>query len=127
VSLSSLSDLNDESDIWDTWVSVTKLNKIATLFDASYLQPAASLDLSGSCFGHFEANSAPILRGEWDTTALMDPHAFNTGVSASDTFEFIWDTGASISVTPDIDDFVEPVRQSTMPVVLKGLAKGLQV
>jgi Reverse transcriptase (RNA-dependent DNA polymerase) len=48
-------------------------------------------------------------------------------MSESDLFTIIWDSGASTSVSPDLQDFAEGLVESPQPTVLQGLASGLQV
>ncbi|EEC45027.1 predicted protein [Phaeodactylum tricornutum CCAP 1055/1] len=51
-----------------------------------------------------------------------------TSVDAKpDSFPVIWDTGASLSISHEAGDFVSEVRPPPTPLVLKGLAKGLNI
>jgi hypothetical protein len=43
------------------------------------------------------------------------------------SFPVIWDTGASLSVSHEAADFVSEVKPPPAPLVLKGLAKGLNI
>ncbi|KAI2510654.1 hypothetical protein MHU86_3765 [Fragilaria crotonensis] len=45
----------------------------------------------------------------------------------ANTSPIIWDSGASISITPDISDFEGPVTSPGTITQLKGIAKGLQI
>ena len=42
-------------------------------------------------------------------------------------FKVIWDSGASLSITPDSRDFVGPITQPQMSSVLSGIVKGTQI
>jgi hypothetical protein len=56
--------------------------------------------------------------------------AVYAGISADakpDCFPVIWDTGASLSISHEAGDFVSEVRPPPTPLVLKGLAKGLNI
>jgi Reverse transcriptase (RNA-dependent DNA polymerase)/GAG-pre-integrase domain len=59
--------------------------------------------------------------------ALHNQHAFHSGIEESHKFPLVWDSGASISVTHDPDDFPEGVAMADTPATLQGLAAGLQV
>ena len=45
----------------------------------------------------------------------------------ANTSPIIWDSGASISITPDLSDFDGPVTPPGKITQLKGIAKGLQI
>ncbi|KAI2513070.1 hypothetical protein MHU86_1362 [Fragilaria crotonensis] len=45
----------------------------------------------------------------------------------ANTSPIIWDSGASISITPDLSDFEGPVTSPGTITQLKGIAKGLQI
>ena len=45
----------------------------------------------------------------------------------ANTSPIIWDSGASISITPDLSDFEGPVSSPGTITQLKGIAKGLQI
>ena len=49
------------------------------------------------------------------------------GLSSAAQFSFIWDTGASSTVSHNIQDFVDGITPLTTPVTLKGLAAGLSI
>jgi hypothetical protein len=39
----------------------------------------------------------------------------------------LWDTGATLSVTPYMEDFISPLITTDQPKIMKGIAKGLQI
>ena len=43
------------------------------------------------------------------------------------TFSIIWDSGASISISPNKDDFVGPMSSPGIGTRLKGIVKGLSI
>ena len=59
--------------------------------------------------------------------ALLDPVAFHTGFNSPDVFSFIWDTGASSTVSPDVADFIGGITPLDTPISLDGLATGLTI
>jgi hypothetical protein len=48
-------------------------------------------------------------------------------VLGHEDFELLWDTGATLTVTPFETDFITPVKSTDKPLVMQGLAKGLAV
>jgi hypothetical protein len=58
---------------------------------------------------------------------LISPSAFNAGLKHLERFSFIWDTGASFTVSPDLADFVDGVTPLNTPILLDGLATGLKI
>jgi hypothetical protein len=59
--------------------------------------------------------------------ALKDPLSFQASVRTTGETRVIWDSGASISVTPSMDDFLGPFSTTTTHDELQGLAKGLKI
>lgn len=53
--------------------------------------------------------------------------AFNAGLHLGEMFSFIWDTGASYTVTPHLEDFIDGVTALDTPIALDGLATGLTI
>jgi hypothetical protein len=41
--------------------------------------------------------------------------------------ELLWDTGATLTVTPHLNDFVSPLNTTSQPKIMKGIAKGLSI
>ena len=75
------------------------------------------------CFDGQTPTNPAILR-----MALQAPApSFRKEVSKESTFKVIWDSGASLSVTPHRSDFVGPITSPPIGVKLKGLAKGLNI
>jgi hypothetical protein len=56
---------------------------------------------------------------------LFPPVANSTG--GSSTKPVILDTGASMAISPDAEDFVEPPRPLLVPIALGGMARGMMV
>jgi hypothetical protein len=59
--------------------------------------------------------------------ALNSPQVLNMTVKKEDTFDVIWDSGASMCVTPDRNDFVGPLTNAPIGLKLQGLAKGIRI
>jgi len=72
--------------------------------------------------GAFAADNAAVLRA-----ALQSPHRFRDATVKSSTYQVIWDSGASISISPDRQDFVGPLVKPSVRQRLQGIAKGLNV
>ena len=53
------------------------------------------------------ANVAAAITHEMDRLSLISPSVFRSQVQTSDAFHIIWDTGASVCVTPHRSDFVQ--------------------
>jgi hypothetical protein len=56
---------------------------------------------------------------------LFCVHVLHT--STADSFDVVWDTGASLSISPYLSDFTATPKPSTTRTVLKGIAKGLRI
>jgi hypothetical protein len=54
--------------------------------------------------------------------ALQSLDCFRKSLPKTATFPVIWDSGASISITPDCKDFVEPIKTSGFITQLQGIA-----
>ena len=48
-------------------------------------------------------------------------------MATSSSFSVIWDSGASITITPNKDDFIGPIVKPSTITQLKGIAKGLRI
>jgi GAG-pre-integrase domain len=59
--------------------------------------------------------------------ALHSPAAFHAGLSTTDSFPIVWDTGASYSLSPHESNFGEMLQSLDAPLQLNGLASGLAV
>ena len=59
--------------------------------------------------------------------ALQAPTCYRSNMPKESSFPIIWDSGASISVTPHRSDFVGPYSKPPISLKLKGLAKGLNI
>jgi GAG-pre-integrase domain len=59
--------------------------------------------------------------------ALHSPAAFHAGLSTTDSFPIVWDTGASYSLSPHESDFGETLQSLDTPLQLNGLASSLAV
>jgi hypothetical protein len=72
---------------------------------------------------HLACHSTPLrmaLQAPARMRDSLDPKAKNTS-------PIIWDSGASISITPDLSNFHGPVTPPGKITQLKGIAKGLQI
>jgi hypothetical protein len=58
---------------------------------------------------------------------LQAPARFCNALKKESTFSVIWDSGASISISPDRDDFVGPMSSACIGTRLKGIVKGLSI
>jgi hypothetical protein len=56
--------------------------------------------------------------------ALQAPAKFRNAMKKESTFSIIWDSGASISISPNKGDFVGPVTTAGIGTRLKGIVKG---
>ncbi|KAI2500410.1 hypothetical protein MHU86_14081 [Fragilaria crotonensis] len=71
---------------------------------------------------HLACHSTPL------RMALQAPARMRESLGPkANTSPIIWDSGASISITPDISDFEGPVTSPGTITQLKGIAKGLQI
>jgi hypothetical protein len=60
--------------------------------------------------------------------ALLAPHQFRSSMPPDSTFSVIWDSGASVTISPDKHDFVGPISRPSTITQLKGIiAKGLRI
>jgi hypothetical protein len=55
------------------------------------------------------------------------PVRFKIRMGKGSTARVVWDSGASISISPSKDDFVGEFNPSPLPIKLQGLAKGLTI
>ncbi|KAI2506894.1 hypothetical protein MHU86_7579 [Fragilaria crotonensis] len=71
---------------------------------------------------HLACHSTPL------RMALQAPARMREALGPkANTSPIIWDSGASISITPDLSDFEGPVTSPGTITQLKGIAKGLQI
>ena len=59
--------------------------------------------------------------------ALQAPCCFRSAMGEEASFPILWDSGASISVSHDKDDFVGPLKKPGAISRLKGMAKGCNI
>jgi hypothetical protein len=59
--------------------------------------------------------------------ALQAPVKFCNSMKKESTYQLIWDSGASISISFDRSDFVGPMESAGFCTKLKGIAKGLSI
>jgi hypothetical protein len=59
--------------------------------------------------------------------ALQAPAKFRNAMKKESTFSLIWDSGASISISPNKDDFVGTMDPPGIDTRLKGTVKGLSI
>jgi transposase InsO family protein len=60
-------------------------------------------------------------------TALQAPAKFRNAMKKESTFSIIWDSGASISISPNKEDFVGPITSPGIGTRLNGIVKGLSI
>lgn len=58
---------------------------------------------------------------------LLNKHTQLANLPGTEHLSFIWDTGASTTVTHDARDFVGEISPLVVPVIVKGLASGLTI
>ncbi len=77
-----------------------------------------------------QVNMAKISCGNCSTIlhmALQSLDRFHKSLPKTATFPVIWDSGASISITPDCKDFVGPINTPGPITQLQGIAQGLRI
>ena len=75
-----------------------------------------------TCFDIRSPSNPAVLR-----MALQAPTRFRNETPKESMFRVIWDSGASVSVSPNRSDFVGPYSKPPIAIKLKGLAKGLNI
>jgi hypothetical protein len=58
---------------------------------------------------------------------MQAPARFRNALRKESCFSIIWDSGASISISPDKDDFVGPLTSPGIGTKLKGIVTGLSI
>jgi hypothetical protein len=59
--------------------------------------------------------------------ALQAPAKFRNAMKKESAFSIIWDSGASVSISPNKEDFVGPVTAANVGTRLEGIVKGLSI
>jgi hypothetical protein len=59
--------------------------------------------------------------------ALQAPIRYNNEMLSGSPFDVIWDSSASITVSPNRLDFVRRYKKLLMMIKLSGLARGLNI
>ena len=59
--------------------------------------------------------------------ALLAPSRFRSVIPSDSAFPVIWDSGASVTISPDKNDFVGPIARPSTITQLNGIAKGLRI
>ena len=59
--------------------------------------------------------------------ALQSPRRLQAALPKEATYPIIWDSGASISISPSREDFVGPYNPPSVSLRLQGISKGLHV
>ena len=72
-------------------------------------------------------HSAMDLDDHFMLAAFTAPHKIRASMAEEDSFTVLWDSGATICVTNDINDFVVPPGSPGLMTTLEGLAKGMRV
>ena len=71
---------------------------------------------------------APLLSfAQTMQAAFTTPSITNSTLPKSQHYPVIWDSGASLSITPHRSDFVGPIKQPDPRLRLQGLAQGLHI
>ena len=65
--------------------------------------------------------------GTTTRVALHAPSRFRSSMSNNAVFPVIWDSGASVTISPDKSDFVGSIVSPSTITQLKGIAKGLRI
>ena len=75
----------------------------------------------------YMAEVNPTTSGPSLKVALQAPSRFRSTLKSDSTFSVIWDSGASITISPNKEDFDGPILKPSTITQLKGIAKGLQI
>jgi len=59
--------------------------------------------------------------------AFQSPRRFQEDIPKEATYPIIWDSGASISISPSREDFVGPLKTPSISQRIRGIAKGLKI
>ncbi len=59
--------------------------------------------------------------------AFLSPHETQETIGEEHRFPVIWDSGTSISISPNKSDFVGPPKSAPIDIRLQGIAKGLNI
>ena len=62
-----------------------------------------------------------------ESVILSHPCACKASMKKEDTFVIIWDSGCSISVSPDRDDFVGPLTKPPNKSSIQGISNSLKI
>jgi GAG-pre-integrase domain/Zinc knuckle len=81
---------------------------------------------------NFKCTSCYLSSGTLDTERPNENeskfyHTITSMFCTTKQIEILWDTGATLSVTPHKIDFVTEIKECDTPRVMKGLAKGLNI
>ena len=77
------------------------------------------------CFVFIICGFLSVLEGI--TACLTNPRALSCHLKSSMRFSLIWDSGASVSLSYDKEDFVGELRKPSTVMQLKGIAKGIRI
>jgi hypothetical protein len=91
--------------------------------------PAATLssDNESSMSPHEPSSSWYTAFASLLNTTLLAPSKSRTALGKCATFLVIWDSGASISLSPDRQDFVGPLNEPGTGLRLQGLVSGAKI
>ena len=62
-----------------------------------------------------------------ERVAMLAPSRFISAIPSDSSFSIIWDSGASVTISPDKRDFVGELKRPTTITQLRGIAKGLRI
>ncbi|KAI2509100.1 hypothetical protein MHU86_5348 [Fragilaria crotonensis] len=90
----------------------------------AYYRPTDPEYDRNSVDAHMARIGAPTLL---ERVALLAPSRFRAAMSPESTFSVIWDSGASVTISPEKLDFVGPLSRPSTITQLNGIAKGLRI
>jgi hypothetical protein len=90
----------------------------------AYYRPTDPEYDRNSVDAHMARMGAPTLL---ERVALLAPSRFRAAMSPESTFSVIWDSGASVTISPEKLDFVGPLSRPSTITQLNGIAKGLRI
>jgi hypothetical protein len=103
----------------------TRQAAAARTFHNAYVNTASTEDWS--LHSDWSASPNVDLAPSCFKMALQAPAKFRNAMAKESTFSIIWDSGASISISPNKDDFVGPLTSPGIGTQLKGIVKGLSI
>ena len=62
-----------------------------------------------------------------ESVVLQHPLACKAAMDDKDTFTVVWDSGASMCVSPDKKDFIGPINELPKPATIQGIGNNLRI